>query len=230
MKYETPTIRQLSFDDILAMREQCPIGLAAKATELNAELDAAWIERAKSKHPRTKVKDVTHALKLLTFEESAATKEPFAMIAAEFHAKWTAQRDFLDTALRRLAATEAFSEPALRTEWIDWKSVRISTFYSQGFGAERYAMAAAEADADVARMYGIEVRIQQVDEIVVQVLVGGQRDVEILSRRPGPSLKEQIRAALRRGANVRVLHPLLPYGIEEKLGLDMFGNDLPART
>ncbi len=87
-------------------------------------------------------------------------------------------------------------------------------------------MASAEADADLARLHGVEVRVvHHANEYRVDLLVASQRDIEILSRKPPPSMRDQIKAALGRGASIRVLHPHLEHGLEAKLGLDHFGND-----
>jgi len=44
------------------------------------------------------------------------------------------------------------------------------------------------------------------------------------------TLKEYVRRILKRGLNVRAVVPNLPYGIEAKLGLDYFGNDLQQKA
>lgn len=44
------------------------------------------------------------------------------------------------------------------------------------------------------------------------------------------TLKEYVRRILKRGLNVRAVVPGLPYGIEAKLGLDYFGNDLQQKA
>lgn len=218
-----------TFDELLAARVAHADTFATAALEYQRRLDAAWIEAARAKYPAT----VAQALKLLTHAEASAVREPYQVAGEAYYAMWVIERDRLDAELNAAALTEPLSDPPARTTWIVWKRVPVSTFYSQGFGAERYAMASADGDADVARLYGVEVRVVPSPsdrEYLVQVLVAGQRDIEILTRRPGPSMREQIRAALRRGANVRVLHPYLPPGLEEKLGLDHFGNDLPGYT
>ena len=221
-----------TFDELLAARLAHADAFAASVLEYQRQLNTAWIEAARAKWPnRRRIDTVERALKLLTYVESSAVKEPFEVESETTYAAWVVERDRLDTELRQFAATEPFSDPQERTAWIVWKRVSISTYYSQGFGAERYALACAEGEADVARLYGVEVRVTPSDrEYLVEVLVAAQRDIEILTRRPGLSMREQIKAALKRGANVRVLNPYLPHGLEAKLGLDYFGNDLPGYT
>lgn len=60
----------------------------------------------------------------------------------------------------------------------------------------------------------------------VEVLLHEELDVEILKRSLRCSLKDWLRATLRRGMNPRVFDAVLPHGTEAKLGLDNFGGDL----
>jgi len=55
-------------------------------------------------------------------------------------------------------------------------------------------------------------------------------DAEIIRRRPDKrTLREVIKYCLQHGANIRVLFPMLPFGVEQTLGLDYFGNDVPEK-
>lgn len=44
------------------------------------------------------------------------------------------------------------------------------------------------------------------------------------------SVKEQARFYLKRACNLRCINPFLPYGIEAKLGMDYWGNDIPEKA
>jgi hypothetical protein len=120
-----------------------------------------------------------------------------------------------------------------------------SSSYSTQTQSVRYAEMAAEMDADVARANGIKVTIVKANErrveshypiyssvelcdFIVSVFVADEIDVEILKRRPGPTLREQVRLCWKRGVNPRVYNPYLPPGYEERQGLDFQGNDLRA--
>jgi hypothetical protein len=109
-----------------------------------------------------------------------------------------------------------------------------------------YNRGSAEAYADVARMAGVPVHVvalcywspdcggwrqdkygrQQVNEgtYAAVVRVVSDLDVEVLQRRPGPSLVEWVRLCWKRGRNPRVYNPWLPHGFEDAHGLDYFGN------
>jgi hypothetical protein len=54
-----------------------------------------------------------------------------------------------------------------------------------------------------------------------------EADRDLLSRRPGFSVKNYLKACWGVGVNPRVFNPMLPHGLEEKLGLDYFGGEKP---
>ncbi|HYE93376.1 MAG TPA: hypothetical protein VEA38_20255, partial [Terriglobales bacterium] len=106
--------------------------------------------------------------------------------------------------------------------------------------ASRYAEGRAEMQADVARHYGIPVEVRRVEEPSPidkraklgrwEVHVGLETDLEleVLRRKPGPTLREWIRLCWKRQVNPRVFNPFLPVGLEERLGLDYYGNERPG--
>ena len=135
---------------------------------------------------------------------------------------------------RKLAAV---AEVLQSEHWIYVAQTWVSTYQSQGFGAATYARNAAEGRADHFRHYGVEVDVvyvpggpEVIEGYMVVAKLDSQVDVAIINARPGATFREQIKIALKRGVNIRVLNPYLPYGIEAKLGLDAFGNDLPGYT
>ncbi len=110
-----------AFDDLLMKRAQHDEKLSVMIAQFQRELDAAWIEAALSKSRRSKIATVADALRLLTFAESTAVKEPFAVAGDEAHAAWTVERNRIDAALRQLALTEPVSVPEERTTWMAWR-------------------------------------------------------------------------------------------------------------
>lgn len=117
-------------------------------------------------------------------------------------------------------------------------SVWSSTYNSQGFGALKYAKNNAEQYADLARYHDIACDVRLTNErseptygvhhgtYEVRVGVESEIDLEILRRKPGPTLREWVRMCWQRGVNPRVYNPFLPHGYEEQNGLDYHGNDL----
>ncbi len=132
------------------------------------------------------------------------------------------------------------------SEWLDWESVSEHSYSSQGWGARKYARQAAEQYQLHAEFNGLEAitdeRVETYDKTwggggtfsvatyVVRVKVAEPIDLAILKHKPAPSLKETMRHWLRKGVNPRVYMPFLPYGYEESVGLDSWGNDVTPRA
>ncbi len=63
----------------------------------------------------------------------------------------------------------------------------------------------------------------------VHVEVETETDVEIARRLPDPPLRDWIKRCWQNGANPRVFQPLLPQGLEEKLGINLLGQDIERK-
>lgn len=117
---------------------------------------------------------------------------------------------------------------------------QVDRVYSSGYSTQTnpsyYAKNSAEAKADQARANGFQAEVKPIGPyeyisgttyqdygVFVNTTEIGW---EMLKRRPGPGLKEWVRMCWKRGVNPRVYNPFLPPGIEEKLGLDYFGNEV----
>ncbi len=116
-----------------------------------------------------------------------------------------------------------------------WLAYDRRSFYAYGSqtNARAYAQGIAELLALELEAHGVAVRIRPVadpsDAFVIEVQVAEPLDVELLRRAPSRlSFKEWLRAVLRKGLNPRVYLPGLRWGTEATLGLDQFGEDLPA--
>jgi hypothetical protein len=198
------------------------------------EVRATW----QAKYPRRRKFDLKRGMKDLGIDAYMAIRERYEALAEEAYQEWKAQRKALESKLEGLAKDLSVERGE---EWTLWRTVWSSTYSSQGFGAISYAKNSAEMHADYARFQEIPVRIEREDR-APSGGVGGrishadfkvfvqcsELDLEILARKPGPSLREQVRLAWKRGINPRVFNPFLPHGYEEKEGLDFFGNDLRA--
>jgi hypothetical protein len=200
------------------------------ADEFNAGLRADQELYFKSKFPKRKkidfdlVKD-DDAFKAIFDRWKVKADELYAdhkKAEEEFDAK------LMDEALEDIPATTILGQ--VYTSY-------SSTYRSQGFGASNYAEKAAESKADIARFYGFHAEVKPVGSghrtndgchyqdygLFVNTTEVGW---EMLIRRPGPSLREWLKMCWKRGVNPRVYNPFLPPGVEEKYGIDYFGNDL----
>lgn len=154
--------------------------------------------------------------------------------ADELISAWHQEQETRDAQLRTEAAEEL---PTIKDLQLV-ETVYASTYATQGFGASGYAQAAAENLADLARHYGVPAGVQPVGKarsdksygiryqdygVFVQTTPIGW---EMLKLRPEPSMREWLKMCWKRGVNPRVYNPYLPHGIEAKLGLDCFGNEV----
>jgi len=126
--------------------------------------------------------------------------------------------------------------------WKKYDSVWESTYSSQGFGSYKYAKERAEKIADDIKVNGVPVKIEietkkfegsgsifssRNSHSTFNIYVKADKvNREILKRKPGVTFREWIRLCWKRGVNPRVYNPFLPHGLEEKLEIDYFGNDL----
>ncbi len=155
------------------------------------------------------------------------------------------RRKALEEELRVLAESV---KPVAGELSLTFDEVSESAYHTQGFGAGKYAQMAAEMRADTARVAGIPVEVLEeareypgstrvtdsygrsanktyrVNRVVVHVME--ELDFKILKFSPRPSVRESVRLCWARGVNPRVYNPWLPFGYEEKVGLDYFGRDL----
>lgn len=232
---------------LVALREEDQ----ALRARLQAEVTAAVHEAAVAAAPKKKTKAATEAFrrKLAGDYVTAADHVPDVHNAesqratAVYEAAYDSFKERREALKAQLRAAAETAPVELGEAWLPYDSVYTVSYNSQGFGASAYAQRAAEMEADHARHHDVEaVVIRYADEQaprprgqstfspgerwIVAVRVASEIDVAILKAKPPPSLKETLRAIMKRGGNVRVFYPTLPWGIEAKLGLDAFGNDL----
>lgn len=143
-----------------------------------------------------------------------------------------AERNWLDYQLDQLAKVAEVRSGEFR----DVESVSSSTYSNQTQPLE-YARGSAEITAAMFARHGVETRVQERDRrngdaftrswtlatYVVQAAIASDVDAEILRRKPGFTLREWVAACWARCLNPRVYNPWLPYGIEQKLGVDYQG-------
>ena len=220
-----------------AWRELC----AAQQKLFEADSAALFVSvfGKRKKFNRTKLQEAKP-------EESEALyarhKAELNRVAAERKCDWAARQAITDE--KRVVGAGAEVRPG--TEMLEWHRVSEQSYSSQGYGACKYAENAAELYRLDAEAMGFEAEVIRdtqtydknwggggtftVTEFIVRVKVESDVDIRLLDYHDGLSLKETVRALLKRGSNIRVHFPFLPYGYEEKMGLDSWGNDLPAKT
>ena len=114
-----------------------------------------------------------------------------------------------------------------------FQEVHITTYLSQGFGANTYAKGVAEQARMHLEFHGVQGEVV-FEEGKFSVAYGSYQclayvesdlDIEILRTRTTLPLRDWIKACWKMGTNPRVYRPMLPMGLEEALKLDYFGND-----
>lgn len=236
----TPAEAREEFAKLLEAHKQRGVEDLAARDALQAEYDAAVVAAAKALRKRSKknLDDPQIARAVLPEEMVAKIAAPFKERAQAIDDAQRQQREIEREALETLAdqaeVRSGDKQLILYTAW-------SSTYSSQGFGATSYARGAAEQHADVVRFYNIAVDVVEVNACSVEswpnssmrwadfnvvVHVESELDVEILQRKPGLPLREQVRLCWKRGVNPRVYNPYLPAGYEEKVGLDYHGGEV----
>lgn len=178
----------------------------------------------------------------LTTEELEVLRAPLLAEYSPTLDPLRAQAETLKARIDELAPTTPFREP--REQWCLWKVKSTYDYITQGFGATTYAQNTADMYLLEAQSLGLEVRIDKevtktkdhsfysigdTATFKVMVKVHGEEDIQLLNRKPTMSLREWLKACWKRGVNPRVLNPYLSHGLEEKLGIDYFGNDLVSK-
>lgn len=207
--------------------------------EMRAEFEAEVIAAVKAKHPRSRPKIEGEAKqreqaimrlgKKLGDEFEAIKVSWVKRIEAE-QATVRERYKELDEQLGKLADTIT---PCPGDEWVMVHSVNSTTFNSQGLGRHRYAEACAEQFTLNLLNLGIESEVRKnswqdpesedewkhkTDIADYEVWVKcDPLEWEIVMYKPAVPLKDWLMWCRMRGVNPRVLRPLLPHGIEEKL-------------
>ncbi|UBF29841.1 hypothetical protein K9N68_37155 (plasmid) [Kovacikia minuta CCNUW1] len=193
---------------------------------LQEELNATLIDAARKLKPKGKL-GMKKVYELLG-EEAFEIAEPFksrateAMNSIEILIKSLQEENVL---LAKNIPLESSGD-----EWVEYGSVSTDTYASQGFGAIKYALGAAQRMELKAKYNGLETRIDKIDrgrckQYGVQyadfkvMIRGSETDVTVLKYKEGVSLKEKVRWMWKNGINPRVYYPFLPHGYEESNGI-----------
>ena len=231
--------RLREFEKRLKEREE----LKAPSTDhpVHKEYELEVIETYKKCHPHARKFDFNHCARRLGNQVISSIQQKYNPRCASIRRAYEEARDGLDKWLDALADMA----PVRHTQkvWSLYTSPDSYMYSTQGYGAVKYAREAAERDADHARLQGLQAHVVCVKKKThngidwhgrtysmpsagFRVWVSTDRiGCEILKRKP-TDLKEWLKSCWKRGVNPRVMNPFLPHGIEEKLGLDYFGNDV----
>ncbi len=218
--------------ELRAVRKQLVAREHGWREQANAWCDAEVKRRKKAKAPELEIKAWNEAFCLMPVDLADRGKK-----LLDAYEVSEAKLERLTADLNELAQG---CTPRVGSTWR--KLGTGGSYHTQGLGAGRYEKGSAEMLADKARLCDVPVDVVQVcawtpdmhtafpkghesqGQWTVFVAVESEADVEIVRRRPGLSLVEQVRLCWKRGVNPRVYNPYLPHGFEEKHGLDFFGN------
>lgn len=162
------------------------------------------------------------AAETLLGEELEAFMQPFRERAAALVAAIEKRRDAIEDELHELAPSiDLTPDP-------DVRSVYASTdtgSYSTQTSPDRYAKAMAEMMRREAAAHVSDARVEANPfGYTITVPLDTVR-VEALKRRDGMTTREFLKCCGELGVNPRVYKPMLPHGLEERLGLDYFGRE-----
>jgi len=225
-----------AFEAALANRDSVAESYRQRFADLQADFESAIAAEYRRLVPKGRKRLWRDQISTLP-ENGNPFREPWNVKADALARERIAAKDAAEAELVRLA--ESLPVPAgvkLRPQM--YHETRAYDYWSQGYGACKYAHAAADRTADLARFYGVPCEVHEIE----RHRVGGQYPQEsatygvfvdttpigweILKRKPGPGMVETVRLCWKRGVNPRVMYPFLPHGFEERHGLDFFGERL----
>lgn len=203
------------------------------ARAFDAACVEAQVKAAKAKFPRKRIDAYSKLSKLLDKDECDSIMKHRR---EEAEISYNDYADEVKAIEYRLDDMAAKLKPRAGDTTATLDSVWIGSYRTQGWGAESYAKGSADRMALRASVCKIPVEVVKRFEDIngkskpwafdVIVSVEDPIDVELIKRRPTLSIRDEIKFCLQHGLNIRVYNPFLPHGIEEKLGLDHFGNDV----
>lgn len=215
--------RRAEFAAVLERIREFGRAAADLGDNAQAMLNAALLADYRARHPKVKEPTLKRAWK----EDPNECRALLEVAKQRYDAESKMARDWIDAGNRLAFDIAQELTPRAGAERHLSHAAWFGTYRSQGFGQDRYTIAEAESHADQARAFNIPVEVTPSEDgmsLNVHVHVESDLDVEILIRRP-LSLREQVRLFWKRGVNPRVYMPFLPYGYEEKQGLDYHGNE-----
>ncbi len=201
--------------------------------EFSSEIEAEWRKVSKKNFKMTEAPQVVPDYHQIHAKYAARANE-VKIVQAQERAK-------RDTDLQELAEQIVITDAmriADKTLWVQYDERSTSDYHTQGFGAVKYAQAAAEDLVDHVRACGVDAEIRRVDREPTRSSGWSMESVsfpifaacdattcEIIRRKSPIPLRDWVKNCWKRGIQPRVMNPFLPPGFEEQNGLDYFGRE-----
>jgi hypothetical protein len=207
-------------------REAHRMSIPAARDALDSEYKEAIVDAARRKYPRRKYS----ADNLKKVGKDLGDEHEKIYQAFQEKARALVEQQASETKRLKELVTSIASKlkPRRGSERFTYASHWISTYRSQGYGAERYTGGLADIDLGFVESHGIEAAVVHdsngLDSYDVLVMVEDSIDVEILKAQDF-SIRDFLKACWSRALDPRVFNPYLPHGLEEKLGIDFQGRD-----
>jgi len=216
----------MAFADLFVQLAHENDSIFQRLREAQAALDAELLADWRAAHPRSRAREPD----LQTAPNAAAITARWMAKGEELHAAHKLRA----AALEKLLTEAAAAEPLPTTDvLIQVDLTPTSTYRSQGYGAATYAKRAAQFRADNAQHHGLRAEVRAIENDPNQAdgfaVFANTTPVgwEMVRRRPGQTLREWLKACWASGTNPRVFNPYLDPDLEDRLGIDYFGNDIP---
>ena len=224
------------FQDLLDFQDRSNTEFHTDRNALQEAFDVALKAEFKRLFPR-KRKFVKALLPEDIYKPILAELQPLANILVARH---TLENLQIEYALNEMAGCIDLVSSDTSVEAYAVDSSRYST---QGWSSNKYAREDAEMYAETLRGQGLRAEIEVTRGEPYQTYGGGtncvvyykvmawcsETMIEVAKRKPTQSLRDWLKSCWKRGCNPRVMNPYLPEGLEEKLGIDYFGNDVPRK-
>ena len=212
------------FADLLAaVRQPLWDTVAAKVEQdkLNADRYAAWC----SLYPGKKVPRTPGDAALQLGAADDAIKLPYVERAEAEYKRRKAVRDAAEERMRELAIDIVLrSDPSSPVNQL-MESMTVHGYPNQT-ACHHYSHVGALLKAESWGLHAQTFVVEDDGYFRIYAKVEDQFECEVLRRKPGLTLRQWMQSCMRHGCNVRVFFSGLAWGIEERLGLDNFGNDL----
>ncbi len=200
--------------------------MRALDVQFQAVLEAAW----KAANPGSRKRKRDYPKDLANYAELRA---PFETQAETLRTDYNTIVDAFEESLKIAAGTE----PLPRTPELSKVSqVDGGNYHTQGYGANKYARESAQQNVDKALFHGLKAEVREGEsytsggrysqtyttyEVWADTTETGWTQLSYL---PSVPLRDWLAMCWKRGVNPRVYNPFLPWNLEEKLGVDHFGN------
>lgn len=238
----TRTTADAHFSRLLRIEAYIRARRKRQFTRVQSSYERAVVAAYFAAHPKRKRRDFNDIATSEKKADRAIVQPILAKWKATADAEYEKYKSTLDTLDRLLdSAADAITlVPLPNTIYTHYSTHDTYTYISQGFGARRYAQAAAERSADKPRHLNVPVHVVERPygyyksaplsphhAVAFDVWVAlNPLHTAALKRKysDGPSFVESVRLCWKRGVNPRVYWPMLPHDFESKHSLDYFGN------